>query len=124
MYKQSLSSNKQRRCTVNSSIKHPILQHLPSELLNNPERNAVQAFLKKVHTFNRLKIAMIVAFIVYMVLLYFFETVHTTNSDLARFDYIFNLFPLALFSGLTSHSIFMGRSLLFRKIKLMLQLMS
>ena len=86
---------------MNTSIKHPILQHLPSELLNNPERSAVQAFLKKkVHTFNRLKIAMIVAFIVYLVLLYFFETVHTTHSDLTRFDNIFNLFPLLLFFGL------------------------
>lgn len=86
---------------MNTLAKHPILQFLPSKLTNNPDRNTLLAFLKKkVHTFYRLKIAMIMAFGVYLVLLYIFETIHTTMSDLAMFDNIFNLFPLALFLGL------------------------
>jgi len=86
---------------MNPLVKHSILQLLPSKLLKNPERNTFQAFLKKkIHTFYKLKIAMIIAFIVYLVLLYIFETIHTTISDLAIFDNIFNLFPLAIFLGL------------------------
>jgi len=86
---------------MNTLVKHPILQHLPSELLKNPERNTLQAFLKKkIHTFYRLKIAMIIAFVIYLVLLYVFETVHTTVRDLAMFDSVFNLLPLAIFLGL------------------------
>ena len=83
---------------MNPLSKNETLQHLPNELLQNPERNAIQAYLKKkLRTFGKLKIAMIVAFIIYLVILYIFETIHTTIKELAVFDNIFNLVPLAIF---------------------------
>jgi hypothetical protein len=86
---------------MNTLEQNETLQHLPYELLKNPERRAIQAFIKnRFRSFGRLKIAMIAAFIVYLTLLYIFETVHTTITELAIFDNIFNLFPLVIFLGL------------------------
>ena len=83
---------------MKTSPARQIIQNLPSELLRNPDRNAVQDFLKrKLHTFRRLKNIMAVSFIVYLVLLFLFEAFHTTVSGLAKFDNILNLLPLILF---------------------------
>lgn len=86
---------------MNTSAEHGILQSLPNDLRKNPERNAIQAFLKKKsRNSGRLAIVMISAFVIYCILLYIFETVHTSMPDLAILDNVLNLFPLALFPGL------------------------
>jgi hypothetical protein len=66
-----------------------------------PERNSIFTSVnKKAHTFTLLRNAMIVVSIVYLVLLFIFENIHTTISGLAQYDNIFNLFPLILFPTL------------------------
>ena len=83
---------------METSAVHEIFQYLPQNILGNPERSTIQAFLKKKHRyFSRLMIAMIIGFVIYLVLLYIFEILHTTITELAVFDNIFNLLPLAIF---------------------------
>jgi len=83
---------------MDSFVKYPILQQLPSQLLKGGDRKAIHAFLKqKSRTFKRLKVVTIIASIIYLVLLFIFEAVHTKVLSLAKFDNIFNLIPLILF---------------------------
>ena len=82
---------------MDSFVKHPILQRLPSRLLNEGNRNVIHVFLKqKSRTFKRLKEITIVTSISYIVLLFIFEAVHTKVLSLAKFDNLFNLVPLIL----------------------------
>jgi membrane protein YdbS with pleckstrin-like domain len=78
--------------------KHPILQHLPFELLQNPDRDGIILFLKKkVKTFYRIKIGMIIAFIVSVVLYFIFKDVHSSEKGLAILDNYADVLPLILF---------------------------
>jgi hypothetical protein len=83
---------------MNSLSKHPILQHLPYELLQNPDRNAIILFLKKrMKIFYRIKIASIIAFIVSIVLYFIFKDVHSSEKGLALFDTYANVWPIICF---------------------------
>jgi len=83
---------------MDSIARQLILDKLPLELLKNPNRDTIQTFLmKKVNTFYKWKIAMIIALIIYLVLLFIFESIHLTVKSIAIFDNIFNLVPLIVF---------------------------
>ena len=83
---------------MDSIARQLIFDKLPPELLKNPNRDTIQTFLmKKVNTFYKWKIAMIIALIIYLVLLFIFESIHLTVKSLAIFNNVFNLVPLIVF---------------------------
>jgi hypothetical protein len=86
---------------MNTSSEQEILQYPPKYLQKHRQCNEIQAFQKKRYSNSgRPRITANLAFIVCLILLCIFETVHMTMLDLAILDNVLYSFPLALFLGL------------------------
>lgn len=83
---------------MNPLINHRILQHLPFELLKNPDKEKIQKYLKKqIRTLFRLKILMIIFLIADIIFYLPFMNFHTPVNEMARFDKFADFFPLISF---------------------------